>query len=164
MKKLELMIMLFLVSAGLIFFTKVGISEETTDELEIIERKFVTQADYDNLGDLTCDNAKLYADVSNRLANSYRQILEPFYSAYGDERETAIYIASSIDAVKYEAQSNDLIKDRNRAWVKQAECHYENDEKSKSLNTIYHALEYIPASQTGLWRRAKELMVNLLDS
>lgn len=162
--RFQILVMITLMSVGATFFTKVGISEETTDELEIIERKFVTQADYDNLGDLTCDNAKLYADVSNRLANSYRQILEPFYSAYGDERETAIYTASSIDAVKYEAQSNDLIKDRNRAWVKQAECHYENDEKSKSLSTIYHALEYISASQAGLWLRAKILMEKLLNS
>ncbi len=164
MKKLELMIMLFLVSAGVMFFSKVGISEETTDELEIIEREFVTQADYDNLGDLTCDNAELYADVSNRLANSYSQILEPFYSTYGDAKKEARAKALTLDIGQYEGKSNDLKKERNRAWVKQAECLYENGEKSKALDVVYHALEYISHKQLELWMRAKVLMLNLLNS
>ena len=162
--KLQILVMLFLVSAGAMIFPKVGISEETTDELEIIERDFVTQADYDNLGDLTCDNAALYADVSNRLANSYRQTLEPFYSAYGDERTAALRKATTLKVAQYEAISNDFIRNRNRAWVKRAECLYENGEKNQALNVVYHALEYIPHTQPGLWRRAKNVLLNLINS
>lgn len=161
---MKIILNIFALALFVLPFSNISIAQEI-NELEIIERDYVTLADYEKLGNITCKNAELYSKVTNRLANMYRQSLEPFYSQREkDYQNLAISHIRAWDGIHLEKKANDLIRKRNEAWVKQAECLYEQGKTKKSLNTVYHALKYINSKQDAVWKRAFDLMLKIINS
>ena len=161
---MKIILNIFALALFVLPFSNISIAQEI-NELEIIERDYVTLADYEKLGNITCKNAELYSAVTNRLANMYRQSLKPFYSQREkDYQNRAISHLRAWDGIDLEKKANDLIRKRNEAWVKQAECLYEQGKTKKSLNTVYHALDYINSKEDAVWKRAFDLMLKIINS
>ena len=81
-----------------------------------------------------------------------------------DYRRLAITNLQAWNGIQLEKKSNDLKRKRNEAWVKQAECLYEQGKTKKALNTVYHALDYINSKQDAVWKRAFDLMLKIINS
>ena len=128
----------------LLFFASEVYSEDLlSDELGIKEKTFVTLKEVQDMGEATCSNAIDLSEKSNQLANYYRQMLEPFYSADRDKRDKSIDKLRKWDAVRFEGQANELISLRNNSLVKRAECLFEEGEYDMSISAIYKALDLI---------------------
>lgn len=162
--KMKIILNIFALALFVLPFSNISIAKEI-NELEIIEREYVTLADYEKLGNITCKNAELYSKVTNRLSNMYSQALEPFYSQREkDFRRLAITNLQAWNGIQLEKKSNDLKRKRNEAWVKLAECLYEQGKTKKALNTVFHALDYINSKQDAVWKRAFDLMLKIINS
>ena len=161
---MKIILNIFALALFVLPFSNISIAEEI-NELEIIERDYVTLSDYEKLGNITWKNAELYSKVANRLSNMYRQSLEPFYSQRDKNYQTiAIANLEVWGGIQFEKKSNELIRKRNEAWVKQAECLYEKGKTKKSLNIVYHALDYINSKEDAVWKRAFDLMLKIINS
>ena len=65
---MKIILNIFALALFVLPFSNISIAKEI-NELEIIEREYVTLADYEKLGNITCKNAELYSKVTNRLSN-----------------------------------------------------------------------------------------------
>lgn len=53
---------------------------------------------------------------------------------------------------------NNLIKQRNRAWVEEAKCLLSTGEKREAVTRLYRALDYISGDEQQLWEEARTLL------
>jgi hypothetical protein len=98
-----------------------------------------------------------WAAQSNTLANLYRQTLRPFYRSTSFEREDAGFSIASVDSlIDNEIKSNELIRDRNTAWVYLGECFAQSGDDATALGYFSQALDIISVDpeEVDLWNRA----------
>jgi tetratricopeptide (TPR) repeat protein len=117
-----------------------------------------------------CQNAipllETWATQSNTLANLYRQTLRPFYRSTRMEREDSGFSISNVDAlIENESKSNNLIQDRNTAWVYLGECYAEAGDNALALGYFSQALDIISvgAEEVDLWNRAALGIMSIIN-
>ena len=149
----------------LYFLTLINISAyaELSDFIEIEEKEIVSKAEVEKLGEPNCDNAQEVFDKSNILANTYSQMLEPFYSAKRDDETAAINNLRQWGGIGIEEEANKLKRLRNVAMVIKAECLFDDGDYQAALSKNYKALDLIDSKNSKLWKRAYDLMQKIID-
>jgi tetratricopeptide (TPR) repeat protein len=101
-----------------------------------------------------------FSEAANLASNLLRQGLEPFYDASRDARDSITRNRTLLnELVAAERMFNELLKQRNRAWVEEAKCLLEIGDREDAITRLYRALEFIDAdSERGLWEEARRLL------
>jgi len=100
-----------------------------------------------------------FADGANKLANILRQGNEPYYDARSDDQETIARRRALLNQlIKAESASNNLIEQRNEAWVEEAKCLLDQGSQDEAITRLYRALDYIDHDNYDLWEEARMLL------
>ena len=115
-----------------------------------------------------CENAlPLITDFhkkANLVANIIRRGNEPFYDASRDERDAVMRKPQLRDElISAENAFNALLRDRNEAWVKEAECMIETGNERDGVAGLMRALNFISPGETEVWESARELLWGQVD-
>ncbi|MBM1558700.1 hypothetical protein JQV19_18935 [Sulfitobacter mediterraneus] len=130
----------------------------TLSELQKMEDKYVAA-----IAEQDC-NAALpsiseFSVAANRLSNLIRRGNEPFYDATRDDRQTLGRDQALLnELIAAENTTNQLIKQRNRAWVEEAKCLLEEGNSQAAITRLYRALDYIDSDERELWEEARKLL------
>lgn len=117
------------------------------------------------VADGNCDDAipaiiEFYENA-NSISNLIRRGNEPYYSASRDD-QTAIARNRSLlnELIAAENAFNNLIRQRNQAWVEEAKCLLNNGNKEEAVIRLFRALDYITvrADEARLWEEARRLL------
>ena len=96
---------------------------------------------------------------ANHVSNLIRRGNEPYYDASRDDKESIAQNRSLLnDLIAAENTFNNLIKQRNRAWVEEAKCLLATGEKQAAVTRLYRALDYISGDEAELWKEARTLL------
>ncbi|WP_377511129.1 hypothetical protein [Octadecabacter sp. R77987] len=134
----------------------------TLSDIEAMEDAYITAVD---AGD--CEVALplivAFSDAANRISNILRQGNEPYYNARRDDQETIARNRMLINVlVGAESASNNLIRQRNRAWVEEAKCLIHEGDTNGATVRLYRALDYISSDEDELWEEARNLLWSLI--
>lgn len=101
-----------------------------------------------------------FAKAANYASNLIRRGNEPYYDARRDDQKTIAANRSVLDElISAERTFNNLIRQRNRAWVEEAKCLLEQGDKDGAVTRLYRALDYISGTEeTALWKEARNLL------
>jgi|GEM_PF-361735 hypothetical protein len=100
-----------------------------------------------------------FYEAANHVSNLIRRGNEPYYDATRDDRESIARNRSVLnELVAAENTFNNLIKQRNRAWVEEAKCLLITGEKQEAVTRLYRALDYISGDERDLWEEARTLL------
>ena len=86
---------------------------------------------------------------------------EPFYDATRDDRESVGRNRDLLNTlIAAENASNNLIKQRNVAWVEEAKCLLQVGDNEAAIHRLYRALDYIGTDhdEQALWKEARDLL------
>ena len=148
---------------AVLMFMNINSYADLSGVLEIEEKKLVSKAEIERLGEPNCDNAFEISDKANELANIYSQMLEPFYSARRDDESAAINTLRKWGAIEMESEANKLKRLRNVAILVNAECLFNAGDYKAALSNNYKALDLIDSKNTKLWKRSYDLMQKIID-
>lgn len=97
---------------------------------------------------------------ANKTANLLRRGSEPYYGARRDDQEkfARFYQDTLGELADVEGVFNNLIKERNKAWVAEAKCLLEQGEQDAAVLRLYRALDYISIDEGPLWAEARNLL------
>ena len=85
-----------------------------------------------------------FYEAANHVSNLIRRGNEPYYDARRDDQEAIARNRSLLnELIAAENTFNNLIKQRNRAWVEEAKCLVSTGEKREAVPRLYRALDYI---------------------
>jgi hypothetical protein len=101
---------------------------------------------------------KDYYTKANSLSNLIRQGSEPFYGASYDEREKVNLGADLQKLVAAENTFNKLLRQRNLAWVMEADCQLQTGDREAGIASLYRALDYISLDESDTWEKARTLL------
>ncbi len=102
-----------------------------------------------------------FHEAANKTANIIRRGNKPFYDASRDDQTT---IKSNIPLIRElasaENTSNNLVRQRNRAWVEEAKCLLEQGESKAAVHRLFRALDYIGTdiNEKEVWEEARYLI------
>ena len=100
-----------------------------------------------------------FYEAANHVSNLIRRGNEPYYDARRDDQETIARDRSLLNnLISAENTFNNLIKQRNRAWVEEAKCLLSTGEKQEAVTRLYRALDYISGDERQLWKEARTLL------
>ena len=100
-----------------------------------------------------------FYDSANQVSNLVRRGNEPYYDARRDDQEAAARdIRLLNELITAEKTFNNLIRQRNRAWVAEAKCLLEKGERREAITRLYRALDYIGVEERELWQEARTLL------
>lgn len=98
---------------------------------------------------------------SNATANIIRTGLEPYYRSGRDEKEAFSRKRENLQPlIEMETASNNMIRLRNEAWVREGVCLLELGERDRGISTLSQALNRIsvdPESRD-MWLEARAAM------
>ncbi|MBC6439268.1 MAG: hypothetical protein GDA49_02425 [Rhodospirillales bacterium] len=166
MKKLLLTAFILLASANIAMAQEVSATDlshyelfeegetfKTLDHLQAMEEAYEALLIEGNCGAAIPAIVEFY-EAANRLSNLIRRGIDPFYDASRDER-SGVDVSGLVAAEK---TSNDLIEQRNRAWVEEAKCLLSEGKKQAGIIRLYRALDYISTRERELWEEARRLL------
>lgn len=100
-----------------------------------------------------------FYEAANILSNLIRRGNEPYYDASRDDKDNIAKNRALLnELIAAENTFNNLIRQRNRAWVEEAKCLLVNGEKQEATTRLYRALDYISGDERDLWEEARTLL------
>ena len=102
-----------------------------------------------------------FYEAANKTSNILRRGNEPFYDATRDDRESVGRNRDLLNTlIAAENASNNLIKQRNVAWVEEAKCLLQVGDNDAAIHRLYRALDYIGTDhdEQALWKEARDLL------
>lgn len=100
-----------------------------------------------------------FYEAANHVSNLIRRGNEPYYDAKRDDQEALARNRSLLnELIAAENTFNNLIKQRNSAWVEEAKCLLSTGEKQAAVTRLYRALDYISGDERELWEEARTLL------
>lgn len=100
-----------------------------------------------------------FYEAANHVSNLIRRGNEPYYDAMRDDREKLSRDRPLLaELIAAENTFNNLIKQRNRAWVEEAKCLLEKGDNRAAVTRLYRALDYISGDERDLWEEARTLL------
>ncbi len=100
-----------------------------------------------------------FYEAANHVSNLIRRGNEPYYDASRDDRDSIARNRPLLnELIAAENTFNNLIKQRNRAWVEEAKCLLSTGEKQEAVTRLYRALDYISGDEGKLWKEARTLL------
>lgn len=104
-----------------------------------------------------------FYEAANKTSNILRRGNEPFYDASRDDRESVGRNRELLKTlIAAENASNNLVHQRNFAWVEEAKCLLEVGDNEGAIHRLYRALDYIGVdhNERALWKEARDLLWN----
>jgi len=100
-----------------------------------------------------------FYEAANQVSNLIRRGNEPYYDARRDDQEAISRNRSLLnELIAAENTFNNLIEQRNRAWVEEAKCLLSLGEKQEAVTRLYRALDSISGDERQLWEEARTLL------
>ena len=102
-----------------------------------------------------------YAKKSNWLANLIAKGVQPYYNASYDARKR-INPADLEPLVAFEKKANGYKRNRNHAWVMQADCYYKMGDKLRAAELATRALNLIEVEDIEWWAKARNILYSVI--
>lgn len=102
-----------------------------------------------------------YAQQANHLSNLLTQSLAPYSNAVGDA-QSRIRATMGNELAPASRQANELRTGRDQAWVQIAECYIETNRPLEATAQLSIALDRLDGTNAQLYRRARDLMWQLV--
>jgi hypothetical protein len=136
-----------------------GDSTPTLSEIEQIENEYQALVSEGNCSEALPKIAE-FAKAANYASNLIRRGNEPYYDARRDDQKLIAADRSVLDElIAAERTFNNLIRQRNKAWVEEAKCLLEQGDKDEAVTRLYRALDYISGTEErDLWKEARILL------
>lgn len=100
-----------------------------------------------------------FYEAANHVSNLIRRGNEPYYDARRDDQEALARDRDLLnELITAENTFNNLIKQRNEAWVEEAKCLLASGDKQAAVTRLYRALDYISGDERILWQEARSLL------
>lgn len=100
-----------------------------------------------------------FYEAANQVSNLIRRGNEPYYDAGRDDKEDMARDRSLLnELIAAENTFNNLIKQRNQAWVEEAKCLLAEGETREAMTRLYRALDNISGDESKLWEEARTLL------
>lgn len=100
-----------------------------------------------------------FYEAANHVSNLIRRGNEPYYDARRDDQEDIARDRPLLsELIAAENTFNNLIRQRNRAWVEEAKCLLSTGERREAVTRLYRALDYISADERELWDETRTLL------
>jgi hypothetical protein len=100
-----------------------------------------------------------FYEAANRMANFIRRGNEPYYDASRDDKDAVARNRPLLnELIVAENAFNNLLEQRNRAWVEEAKCLLAEGDREAGITRLYRALDYIGTSESELWEEARTLL------
>lgn len=100
-----------------------------------------------------------FYEAANRVSNLIRRGNEPYYDASRDGKESIARNRSLLnELISAENTFNNLIRQRNQAWVEEAKCLLAAGEQQEAVTRLYRALDYISGDEHELWEEARTML------
>jgi tetratricopeptide (TPR) repeat protein len=100
-----------------------------------------------------------FYEAANHVSNLIRRGNEPYYDASRDGKDSVALDGSLFnELLTAENTFNNLIQQRNRAWVEEAKCLLAEGERQEAITRLYRALDYISEDERRLWEEARTLL------
>lgn len=138
-----------------------GETIKTLTELQDMEDAYKALVADGNCGAAIPAIVEFY-EAANRVSNLIRRGNEPYYDAGYDDYNQEVarrVLGPLVDEINAaENTFNNLILQRNRAWVEEAKCLLAEGEKQEAVARLYRALDYISSGERKLWEEARRLL------
>lgn len=135
-----------------------GDSIKTLSDLQVMEDAYKSMVAEENCEAALPAIIEFY-EAANHVSNLIRRGNEPYYDASRDDREAIARDRSLLnELIAAENTLNNLIKQRNRAWVEEAKCLLSTGEKQEAVTRLYRALDNISGDERELWDEARTLL------
>jgi len=100
-----------------------------------------------------------FYEAANRMASFIKRGNEPYYDASRDDKDAVNGNRSLLnELIVAENAFNNLLRQRNRAWVEEAKCLLTEGDREAGITRLYRALDYIGTSESELWEEARTLL------
>ncbi|WP_157772686.1 hypothetical protein [Pseudoponticoccus marisrubri] len=135
-----------------------GQTIKTLTDLQDMEDRYKSLVADGNCTDALPAIVEFY-EAANHVSNLIRRGNEPYYDARRDDQKAIARDRSLLnELVVAENTFNNLIRQRNRAWVEEAKCLLSTGEKQEAVVRLYRALDYIDGEDLRLWEEARRLL------
>lgn len=137
-----------------------GEGQETLSlaEIETLEEAYLSLVAAGDCANATPAIVEFH-EAANLASNLIRRGNEPYYDARRDDQENVARSPRLLDElVAAERTFNNLIRQRNIAWVEEAKCFLALGQRQEGITRLFRALDYISVDERDLWQEARQLL------